>query len=319
MLGGLRIPRHPSLLVGVETMDDAGVVALTPEIAILQTIDVFPPVVDDPYWFGRIAAANALSDIYAMGGTPLTAVNFVGYPLQELGPEPLTRMLQGSFDALEEADCAMAGGHSIADREVKFGLAVTGTVHPDRILRNSTARPGDALVLSKPLGIGCLTTAIKQGAAAPEHVEAAQRTMARLNRDAGACAIAAGAHAATDVTGFGLVGHAFEMARSSGVSFRIRAADVPVLPEAEGYLLDRFACGGSRRNTEFGASRITIAPDVPPPRRLLLNDVQTSGGLLVALPASRADALVAEMRRRGDSRAARIGEARAAGPTIEIV
>jgi selenide,water dikinase len=300
-------------------MDDAGVVALTDEIAILQTIDVFPPVVDDPYWFGRIAAANSLSDIYAMGGKPLSAVNFVGYPLAELGPEPLQRILQGSFDALEEADCAMAGGHSIADREVKFGLAVTGTVHPQRILRNSTARAGDVLVLTKPLGIGCITTAIKQGAASERDIEAAQRTMARLNRAASEAMLRAGAHAATDVTGFGLVGHAFEMARSSGVSFRIRAADVPVLEEARPYVQSRFTCGGSKRNLEFGGVRILAAPTVSEFQRILLHDVQTSGGILASVPAEGAARLLEELRRGGDPYAARIGDVHPGGPTLEFV
>ena len=213
-------------------MDDAGVVKVSDDLAIVQTIDVFPPVVDDPYWYGRITAANSLSDIYAMGAKPLAAVNFVGYPLAELGPEPLTRMLEGAFDALKEADCAMAGGHSIVDTEVKFGLGVTGTVHPDRIIRNAGARPGDRLVLTKPLGMGCLTTALKQGQAAPEHIDAAQRMMARLNRNASAAMVRAGATAATDVTGYGLLGHAYEMADGSGVSLRIHASEVPVLDAA---------------------------------------------------------------------------------------
>ena len=292
-------------------MDDAGVVALRDDIAIVQTLDVFPPVVDDPYWFGRIAAANSLSDVYAMGGVPISAVNFVGYPMDKLGPEPLRQMLQGAFDALVEADCAMAGGHSIKDAEVKFGLAVTGTVHPDHILTNAGARPGDKLVLSKPLGMGCLTTALKQGEAAPEHVEAGQRMMARLNRSAGEAMVAAGAHAATDITGYGLLGHAWEMAEGSGTTIRIEAAAVPVLEAARPYLQPQFTCGGSARNRDFADAHAQIADDVPEELRLLLQDVQTSGGLLVSIAADRADALVDAMRGGGDDQAAVIGSVEA--------
>jgi len=299
-------------------MDDAGVVGLSPDLALVQTIDVFPPVVDDPYWYGRIAAANSLSDVYAMGGRPVSAVNFVGYPFDKLGPEPLQRILEGSFDALEEADCAMAGGHSISDPEVKFGLAVTGTVHPDRILRNSTARAGDRLLLTKPLGIGCLTTALKKGVVAPEHVESAHATMARLNRHASAAMVRAGAHAATDVTGYGLLGHAQEMARSAGVSFRIEAGAVPVLPAARPYLRPEFLCGGSKRNEAFGASRVVLEPGVDELHRILLHDVQTSGGLLIAAPEAVCDELLAKIRAGGDAQAAVVGEVVAEGPAVLV-
>jgi len=320
VLGGIRIPRHPSLLVGVETMDDAGVVLVRPDLALCQTIDVFPPVVDDPYWYGRIAAANALSDIYAMGARPVSAVNFVGYPMKKLGPEPLQRILQGSFDALEEADCAMAGGHTIQDEELKFGLAVSGTVHPDRIVRNSTAKIGDRLVLTKPLGSGCLTTALKQGAAKPEHVEAAHRLMARLNASACAAMLRAGAHAATDVTGFGLLGHAFEMAEGSGVTLTLEASRIPILPEAIPYLNETFLCGGSRRNEAYSSGRVTVEPGVSPAARATLNDVQTSGGLLVAVPAPACERFLEELRRGGDRQAAVIGDAgpRTDGPSIVV-
>lgn len=284
-------------------MDDAGVVRVSDDLALVQTIDVFPPVVDDPYWYGRITAANSLSDIYAMGAKPLAAVNFVGYPLDELGPEPLTSILKGAFDALKEADCAMAGGHSIVDAEVKFGLCVTGTVHPDKIIRNTGARPGDTLLLTKPLGIGCLTTALKQGAAATEHIEAAQRVMARLNRSASEAMLRAGATAATDVTGYGLLGHAYEMAEGSGVSLRIHAAEVPVLAAARPYIADRFTCGGSKRNLAFAESTIEIEARVDESARIVLHDVQTSGGLLIAVPAPAANGLLEDLRRGGDDAA----------------
>jgi len=299
-------------------MDDAGVVKVRDDLALVQTIDIFPPVVDDPYWFGRIAAANSLSDIWAMGGTPLSAVNFVGYPLAKLGGDVLRQILQGSFDALEEADCAMAGGHSIQDEEVKFGLAVVGTIHPDRIVRNTGAQPGDRLVLTKPLGIGCLTTALKAGDVAPAHVEAAQRVMARLNRSACAAMLRAGAHAATDVTGFGLVGHAHEMAVSANVSFRFHAASIPVLPEALPYVHARYTCGGAKRNTAFAASRIEIGPAVTEMQRIVVHDVQTSGGLLIAVPPDRCDALLADLRKGGDSYAAAVGEILPQGSPVVV-
>jgi len=319
VLGGIRIPTHPALLVGVETMDDAGVVRLTDDLALVQTVDVFPPVVDDPYWFGRITAANSLSDIYAMGARPVAAVNFVGFPINELDASVLGRILQGSFDALEEADCAMAGGHSIQDTEVKFGLAVVGTVHPDRIVKNSTAQPGDRLVLTKPLGIGCLTTALKQGAAEPAHVEAAQHVMARLNRHAAGAMVRAGAHAATDITGYGLVGHASEMADGAGVTLRLRAADVPVLEEARPYLEARYTCGGSKRNRAFGDGRVRIAAEVTELQAILLHDVQTSGGLLIAVPPAACEALLEDLRGGGDTWAAEIGEVTGDGPGVVVV
>ena len=300
-------------------MDDAGVVRVSDNLALVQTIDVFPPVVDDPYWFGRIAAANSLSDVYAMGGVPVSAVNFVGYPMAELGGEPLQQMLTGAFDALKEADCAMAGGHSIKDAEVKFGLAVVGTIHPDHIITNAGARPGDQLVLSKPLGMGCLTTALKNGEAKPEHIDAAQRTMARLNRDAGEAMITAGAHAATDVTGYGLLGHAWEMAEGSQTRIVIDAEAVPVLEEARPYLLPRFTCGGSARNADFAGASVEFADAVPDATRLVMHDVQTSGGLLIAVPSEAAGDLVKDLRARGDTQAAVVGRVEAGGPALHVV
>jgi len=313
VLGQVEIPVHPALLVGVETMDDAGVVKLRDDLALVQTLDVFPPVVDDPYWFGRIAAANSLSDVYAMGGVPISAVNFVGYPMAELGPEPLQEMLRGAFDALQEADCAMAGGHSIKDSEVKFGLAVVGTVHPDRVVTNAGARPGDVLVLTKPLGMGCLTTALKQGKAAPADVDAAQRTMARLNRHAAEAMQRVDAHAATDITGYGLLGHAWEMAAGADVGIEIEAAAVPVLAEARAYLRPEFTCGGSARNLEYAETRVEIADGVPDELRLVLHDVQTSGGLLIAVAPEFRDRLLEDLRAGGDEAAAEIGRV-VAGP-----
>jgi len=318
VLGQVEIPIHPALLVGVETMDDAGVVKVRDDLALVQTLDVFPPVVDDPYWFGRIAAANSLSDVYAMGGVPVAAVNFVGYPMEQLGPEPLQEILRGAFDALKEADCAMAGGHSIKDAEVKFGLAVVGTIHPDQIVTNASTQVGDVLVLTKPLGMGCLTTALKQGATDEAHVDAAQRMMARLNRHAAEAMLRADAHAATDITGFGLIGHAWEMAEAAGVTLRIDAASVPVLTEALPYLKPQFTCGGSARNREFADDRVQIADGVPDATRLVLHDVQTSGGLLIAVRPEFGDRLLTDLHAGGDVHAAIIGQVDSGGPKLEI-
>jgi selenide,water dikinase len=299
-------------------MDDAGVVRVSDDLALVQTIDVFPPVVDDAYWFGRIAAANSLSDVYAMGGVPISAVNFVGYPMADLGGEPLQGILSGAFDALEEANCAMAGGHSIKDAEVKFGLAVVGTVHPDRIITNAGARAGDRLVLTKPLGMGCLTTALKQGKADPAHVEIAQRMMARLNRSASEAMVAAGAHAATDITGYGLLGHAWEMAEGSGTTVVIEAEAVPVLDVARPYAQPQFTCGGSSRNRDFADAHVQFEGKIRDETRLVLHDVQTSGGLLIAVSADAVDALLDRLRSGGDDQAAVVGRVEAGGPSLLV-
>jgi len=299
-------------------MDDAGVVRLTDDLALVQTIDIFPPVVDDPWWFGRIAAANSLSDIYAMGARPVSAVNFVGYPIEELGGSALLEILAGCFDALEEADCAMAGGHSIKDKEVKFGLAVTGVVHPDRITANASARPGDRLVLTKPLGSGVITTALRQGKVEPAHLDAAQRLMGRLNRNAAEAMQRAAARAATDITGYGLLGHAWEMAEAGGVAIRLDAGRIPILPEARTYLRDEFVCGGTKRNREFTGARVRFAEEVDEALRLAMDDVQTSGGLLVAVAPDRVNAFLDDLRSGGDETAAVVGEVLRGEPGIVV-
>ncbi len=299
-------------------MDDAGVVALSDDHALVQTIDIFPPVVDDPYWFGRIAAANSLSDIYAMGARPVSAVNFVGYPMDKLGPEPLSAILRGAFDAIEEADCAMAGGHSIKDEEVKFGLAVVGVVHPSKIITNAGARAGDDLVLSKPVGLGYLTTALKQGAVSDEHIDAGQRMMARLNKNAGEAMTQHRVHGATDITGFGLLGHAYEMAKGAGVSIHIDAKAVPVLDAALPYLDDKFTCGGSKRNAAFATDEISMQDSVDERARRLLVDVQTSGGLLMAVDPADTESLLAALHAGGDTYAAKIGSILSSGVPILV-
>jgi selenide,water dikinase len=292
LVRSLRFPSDPRLLVGSATGDDAAVFQLTDELALVQTVDFFTPIVDDPFDFGRIAAANALSDVYAMGGRPLTALNLVAFPLERLGGEVLRRILEGGLAVAGEAGCAVVGGHSIDDPEPKYGLAVTGTIDPRRMLTNAGARPGAALVLTKPLGVGAIATAAKRGAASPEQIAAATMTMAALNATAGAQALAAGAAAATDVTGFGLLGHLHNLCRESGLAAEVEAAALPVLPGALELIAEGAGVsGGGRRNAEHAAGFTTFAEHVPEPLRYLACDPQTSGGLLVALPAGRADEL----------------------------
>jgi selenide,water dikinase len=259
------------------------------DLALVHTVDFFTPIVDDPFDFGRIAAANALSDVYAMGGRPLTALNLVAFPLERLGPEVLLRILQGGLAVADEAGCAIVGGHSIDDPEPKYGLAVTGTVEPERMLTNAGARPGDALVLTKPLGVGALTTARKRGAIGEAEAALAVQAMVALNADASERALAAGASAATDVTGFGLLGHLHNLARESGLAAEVWAGQVPSLPGAlEVLTRDEGISGGGRRNREYADAFTAFDPGVDEPRRRLLCDPVTSGGLLVALAADRA-------------------------------
>jgi selenide,water dikinase len=275
----------PRLLVGAETSDDAAVYRLTDELALVQTADFFTPIVDDPYDFGRIAAANALSDVYAMGGEPRLALNLVAFPLAELGEGILRRILAGGAAIAEEAAVEVAGGHSIDDPEPKYGMAVTGIVHPERFLANSGARPGDGLHLTKPLGAGLITTAAKRGLTGEETVARAVVTMTELNRDASEAAIAAGASAMTDVTGFGLLGHLHELCEASGVSAEVTADAVPAIEGALELAEDeRCHAGGSRRNRDYAAAFTSYSDAITEPRRFLLADAMTSGGLLVAVP-----------------------------------
>lgn len=292
---------------------------ISDDVAIVQTVDFFTPVADDPRDFGRIAAANALSDVYAMGGVPITALNVVGYPMKELGPAPLHEILAGGLEKIHEAGACLVGGHTVEDAELKYGVSVTGTVHPDRIVRNSGARPGDRLVLSKPIGTGAVATALKRGEASDEAARAALASMAALNKDAAEAMVAAGASAATDITGFGLLGHALEMARGSGARLVFEAASVPTLPEALSYLEAGCVCGGTKRNADHYGPSVVFSSELSEVERLLMFDAQTSGGLLVALAEDRADGLVADLRNRGIAAAAIVGEVAAeAGDGIGI-
>jgi selenide,water dikinase len=289
---GLPVAHDPRLLVGSASGDDAAVFQLRPDLALVQTVDFFTPIVDDPYDFGRIAAANALSDVYAMGGSPLTALNLVAFPLERLGGEVLHRILEGGLAVTAAAGCVIVGGHSIDDPEPKYGLAVTGTVDPAVMLTNAGARAGDALVLTKPLGVGAVTTAHKRGAAHADQLAQAVTTMVALNAEASHQAVAAGAHAATDVTGFGLLGHLHGLGRESGLAAEVRAEDVPALAGVLA-LLDEGTgvSGGGRNNRAYAEPFTTFADGVSEPHRRLLCDPATSGGLLVALPPARAGEL----------------------------
>ena len=286
---GLPVARDPRLLVGSASGDDAAVFQLRPDLALVQTVDFFTPIVDDPFDFGRIAAANALSDVYAMGGSPLTALNLVAFPLERLGGHVLRRILEGGLAVTEAAGCVVVGGHSIDDPEPKYGLAVTGTVDPAAMLTNARARAGDVLVLTKPLGVGAITTAHKRGAADPAQLADAVATMVALNADASARAVAAGAHAATDVTGFGLLGHLHGLGRESGLAAEVRAEDVPALEGVLELLEDGVGVsGGARNNRSYAESFTTFDAKVTEPRRRLLCDPTTSGGLLVSVAAGHA-------------------------------
>lgn len=277
------MPRQsiPGVLVGFENSDDAGVFQLTTDISIVQTADYFPPIVDDPYTYGQIAAANALSDIYAMGGEAKTALSIVGFPANGLEFSVLGDIMRGGLDKLNEAGVALLGGHSVRDEEIKFGYAVTGIIQTENIKQNNGAHVGDRVILTKPLGVGLITTAIKRGKASLEHVQAAVAAMLQLNRAASEIALKVRVHAMTDITGFGLMGHACEVATASRLSIQIDSSKLPLLPGALDYSRQRFCAGGLTSNEEFFGPQISISNRVSPELRNVLFDPQTSGGLLI--------------------------------------
>lgn len=299
--------------MGLDTSDDAGVVRLTPEVSLIQTLDFFTPIVDDPYWFGAIAAANSLSDVYAMGGTPLTALNIVCFPIKELPGAMLAEILRGGADKMREAGVHLAGGHSVDDPEPKYGLSVTGTVHPDHITTNAGAQPGDVLVLTKPLGTGILTTAAKQDALDADTLRLACEMMGALNRAAAEAMRAAGigpseaVHAATDITGFGLLGHLSHMVRHSGVVVRLDSAAVPLLSRARELAAAGYTTGGGTANGRYLESVVAFAEGVPADLRDILLDPQTSGGLCISVHADHLASLLAELASRGVETRAIIG------------
>ena len=291
-----RIPRwaNENVLVGFETADDAGVYKLTPECALVQTVDFFTPIVDDAYTFGAIAAANALSDVYAMGGKPISALSILAWPAKG-DLDELAAILKGGAEKIHEADCALLGGHSVRDEDVKFGYAVTGTIHPDRIKTNAGARPGDALVFTKRLGTGVVATALKQGIAKESDVEAAIQSMLKLNREACEAMLELETHGCTDVTGFGLIGHAREMAVASQVTLEMDPRAVQFLPGALEYARQGAIPGGLKNNREFASSCVEMSGKISAEIEDLLYDPQTSGGLLIALPEGDAALLEKKM------------------------
>jgi selenide, water dikinase len=310
ILGHLPATRHPDLLVGTETHDDAGVFRLTPDLAVVQTIDFFPPVIDDPFVYGQIAATNALSDVYAMGGTPITALNLVCYPDDKLGLEWLGQILAGGADRCEAAGCSIVGGHTVRDAEIKFGMAVTGTIHPDRILTNATAKPGDVLVLTKPLGTGFVTTSAKRQNCPPAVLQAAFASMTTLNKAACEAMLAVGVNSATDVTGFGLAGHGLEMAEGSKVTLAIDLAKLPLIAGVEHIDVAKFRTRASKTNKEYTDAHIQFERTPDPVRLEFFYDAQTSGGLLISVPAAKADDLVQRLTEARTPAAAVIGEVR---------
>ncbi len=299
---------HPDLLVGLETADDAGVFRLTPEIALIQTLDFFTPVVNDPYTFGQIAAANALSDVYAMGGRPLTAMNIVCYPTKTVPKEVLKAILAGGLAKIHEAGALLVGGHSVDDTELKYGLAVTGIVHPDKVITNAGAQVGDRLILTKPLGSGVIATAMKGRLASAEAEAAVIQVMTALNRLPEECLANVSVHAATDITGFGLLGHALEMAGASEVELTIRASRVPILEAAKDYAAMGLLPAGSFANRNFCQQCLELAPALSPILVDLLSDAQTNGGLLLAVSPEEAPGLLTCLHRQGITAAAIIGE-----------
>ncbi len=302
-----------------DTADDAGIYAISEDTALVLTVDVLTPVAEDARVFGQIAAANALSDVYAMGGRPVAALCIVGFPVGELAHETIRDMLVGVWDKVMEAGAVVAGGHTTRDTELKCGLAVTGLVHPDRIVTNAGARPGDVLVLTKPLGIGVITTAVKAGIADSQTVTAANRVMCELNRTAAEVMCEVGVNAATDVTGFGLLGHAWELAGASRVDLEIESERIPFVAGAEELARREFFPGGSIRNYEFMQSRAEFGVDVPETKRLLLCDAQTSGGLLLSVPADRADYLVSRLHSAGIDTAVAIGRVEAGTGRVRVI
>jgi selenide, water dikinase len=307
VLRHLPIVSDSRLIVGLETGDDAGVYQISETLALVQTIDFFPPVLDDPFAYGQVAAANSLSDVYAMGGKPLTVLNVVGFPSNELDLSILGEILRGGAEKTREAGAVIAGGHTVTDREIKYGLSVTGTIDPRRILTNAGAKAGDRLVLTKKVGVGILTSAHKGGKLGPELLERLTRSMAALNRAASEAMVEFGASACTDVTGFALLGHGAKMAAASGVTFVLRAGSVPHFPEAFEHIR-KFRTRGTTTNQEAFGAGVRTAPGVRPELLELFWDPQTSGGLFVSVPADRAGDLVAKMHATGVADAAIVGE-----------
>lgn len=291
--------RHPDLIVGIETSDDAGVYRLNDEMAMVQTVDFFTPIVDDPYSFGQIAAANAISDIYAMGGKPLTVLNIVAFPIATLDKRILADILRGAADKVKEAGATLVGGHSIDDKEPKFGLSVTGIVHPDKVKTNAGAKPGDKLILTKPIGVGIMTTSIKKDQLSESEVKRVTEVMAALNKTAAEIMNKYETHACTDVTGFGLIGHALEMAKGSGAGITIKNDAVPKLPRIRELADNGFVPGGTKNNYKHVENDVAFPIEMDQIDRWILCDAVTSGGLLIATAADQAEHMLTELKAAG--------------------
>ena len=294
LLDGIRVHQDPNLLVGFDKSDDASVYKVSDELALVQTVDFFPPIADDPYLFGQIAATNALSDVYAMGGEPKLCLNIMAVP-EDMSKETVHQLLRGGYDKVYEAGALITGGHSILDEEPKYGLAVTGFVHPDRVLTNAGAKPGDVLLLTKPIGIGVLTTGAKADLTSPENIALAEKLMTTLNKSARDAMVKYRVHACTDVTGFGLLGHLTEMTQGSGVEAELRVADIDLIPEAVELARTGILPAGMYRNRAFAEEGVD-AGETELCRQDLLYDPQTAGGLLMAVDPADADALYGELK-----------------------
>ncbi|KPJ64552.1 selenophosphate synthase [candidate division KD3-62 bacterium DG_56] len=308
MLRCLPTITDPAVLISTSTADDAGVYRVADDLALVQSVDYFTAIVDDPYAFGAIAAANALSDIYAMGARPLTGLNIIGFPKKRLPMEVMYDILRGGADKATEAEVVIIGGHTIEDSEPKYGIAVTGVVHPDRIISNAGAQPGDSLVLTKPLGMGIITTALRIDKASDEVMAEAIAVMATLNRAASEAMIVAGAHACTDVTGYGLVGHLGEMTAASGVGAELSVEKIPVVEATWDLARQGIVSGGARRTEDFLGERVVWASAVPAEAQLIVCDAETSGGLLIAVAPDREASLVAALRGAATPAASVIGK-----------
>lgn len=308
ILRELPIPKDPKVLVGLDTSDDAGVYQLNDEVALVQTVDFFTPIVDDPFTFGQIAVANALSDVYAMGGTPLTGMNLVAFPIKTLPSSILKEILLGGLSKMEEAGVALVGGHSIEDPEIKYGLAVTGLIHPQKILTNAKARAGDKLVLTKPLGTGIIATALKGGMASEEAVRKIVQSMVTLNRKASEWMKKFEAHACTDITGFSFIGHALEMAAASQVGMVIQSGEIPIFSEAMEYAKLGLIPGGAHSNRQFFSCKVEVHTKAPDLLMDILYDPQTSGGLLISLPSDRVQDFVGALKREAQMDAWIVGQ-----------
>ena len=309
VLHSLPKTEHPDVIVGTETSDDAGVFRLRPDLAIVNTVDFFTPIVDDPYLFGLVSATNALSDVYAMGGEPVTAMNIVCFPKGKMDIQVLGKILKGGAEKVREAGAVIIGGHSIIDDELKYGMSVTGVIHPDRVLRNVGVQEGDALILTKALGTGVISTALKKGKASKESIDTAVTSMTTLNKNAASVIRDYPVHACSDVTGYGLLGHALEMATGSGVTLVVESEKMPLLHHARRLAEKGYLTGGSERNREYLKDKITIGPKIHESLVEVAFDPQTSGGLLIALPQRHASKLVEDLHSNGVEHATNIAHA----------